>query len=108
MAKQITFTYKDKDYTLEYNVKSLQTLENSGFNFKELDTKMATNFPLLFRVAFQMHHPAISQKLRDEMYEKMKGQNLMQVLVEMYADTLTNFLGDEENQEGKIEWKVNG
>ena len=52
MAKVINFTYKDKDYTLEYTRKTLEKMEADGINLTDLDKKPVTILPKLFEYAF--------------------------------------------------------
>ena len=41
MAKQIQFTYNDKDYTLEYTRRTIKQMEDEGFVARDIDDKMA-------------------------------------------------------------------
>ena len=54
--KKIKLNYKDKDYILEYNRKTVSDLENMGFVASEIASKPATMLPLAFRGAFLKNH----------------------------------------------------
>ena len=56
MNKKIKLNYKDKEYILEYNRKTVSELENMGFIASEFANKPATMLPLAFRGAFLKNH----------------------------------------------------
>lgn len=62
MAKVINFTYKDKDYTLEYTRKTLEKMEADGINLTDLDKKPVTILPKLFEYAFFANHKRTSKE----------------------------------------------
>ena len=64
-AKQIVVTYEGRDYTLEFNRRTVKAMESSGF---KVDTDLPLTMVLdLFRGAFQMHH----RKLPPDTIEKI-------------------------------------
>ena len=103
MAKQITFDYEGKEYTLEYTRKSIEAMERQGFVSGELEAKFATMLPKLIRGAFAAHHPSLRGDKIDEIYESFtKKSELIAALAEMYAEPLETLLSDE-GKNGKWE-----
>lgn len=111
MAKTISFTYKDKDYVLEYSRKSIEEMERGGFDITQIDTKPATISTQMFRGAFKKNHPQVSNDRIDEILEKIGGfKKLMISLVDMYNEAVgvLNEETEEENDSdsGKIKWEM--
>lgn len=106
MSKKITFTYKDKEYTLEFTRRSIQTLEKQGFVIGEIENKPLTTLPQLFAGAFIANHRFVSKDTIDEIYNKMPDKNeLVAKLAEMYAEPINALLADpEESSEGNVQW----
>ena len=50
MSKQLSFTYGDKEYTLEFTRKSVETMERQGFVAEDIRTKPMLTLPALFMV----------------------------------------------------------
>ncbi len=48
MAKQIVFTYEDKEYTLEFTRRTVKQMEDEGFVAQDIDRKPMTLLPALF------------------------------------------------------------
>ena len=63
MAKQIIFTYEDKEYTLEYTRRTVKQMEDEGFVAREIDSKPMTLLPALFAGAFKAHHRFVRRSL---------------------------------------------
>ena len=104
---KINLTYKDKEYTLEYTRQSVRTMEAQGFTPADAETKPVTMIPILFGGAFQRHHKGMSRALQDEIYDEIGNKSaLLEVLGQMYAETLMTLLGDKED-EGNVTWAVN-
>lgn len=101
---KVTLTYKKNDYTLEYNRQTIKTMESQGFVLDEVTAKPATMLPMLFSGAFYKNHRGIKRNLVDEIFEELKGKNdLMQLLMEMYAETLSSLISDDE-EKGNVTW----
>lgn len=105
MAKQIVLTYDNKDYTLEFNRKTVRRMEESGF---VVDTnKPYTMITELFRGAFQMHHRNIRPELVEEIWDAQKGKDkLLSELVSMYAEPISSLMDEEEGDDENPTWKV--
>jgi hypothetical protein len=48
MAKQITFEFEGKNYTLEFTRKSIETMERQGFVIGDIVDKPMLTLPALF------------------------------------------------------------
>ena len=104
MAKVINFTYKDKDYTLEYTRKTLENMEADGINLTELDKKPVTILPKLFEYAFFANHKRMSKELIEEMFGLLTDKNEMyNKLSEMAMETL-NTLFEDSTEKNAIKW----
>lgn len=104
MAKVINFTYKDKDYTLEYTRKTLEKMEADGIDLTELDKKPVTILPKLFEYAFFANHKRMSKELIEEMFGLLTDKNEMyNKLSEMAMETL-NTLFEDSTEKNAIKW----
>lgn len=105
MAKRIIINYKGNEYTLEFNRKTVKRMEEAGF---VVDTnKPMTMITELFRGAFAMHHRRIDSALVEEIWAAQKKKDdLLGVLVEMYAEPLTTMLDEQETEDDTPTWTV--
>lgn len=105
---KINLTYDNKEYTLEYSRQSVKTMEAQGFVLDELTTKPMTMIPLLFSGAFIKNHRGMKRALIDEIFDGISDKsNLMEALMELYAETLST-LTEASTDEGNVTWaKVN-
>lgn len=105
MAKQIKFTYNDKDYTLEYTRNSVKQMESEGFVASDIETKPMTVLPALFAGAFLAHHRFTKRDVIDEIYAKMTDkEKLITMLGTMYGETIEWLM--KEPEEGNIDWTL--
>lgn len=106
MAKTIEFDYADKHYTLEFNRKSIETMEKQGFVVTDLTTKPVTVIPTLFAGAFLVHHKFMKREDIDEIYSHIGNkEELLGKLVEMYNEPIETLIADNEDEESKnITW----
>lgn len=106
MAKQLTFSYNGKDYTLEYTRASVRQMEADGFIAEDIERKPMTVLPALFRGAFIAHHRFEKPKVIDEIYGQMANKaELIERLAEMYNEPISSLL--DEPTEGNVEWSQN-
>ena len=63
MNTKIIFEKDDKKYTLEYDRKSIATMEQIGFNINEFATKPMTMLPLAFKGLFIKNHKFVKINL---------------------------------------------
>lgn len=106
MAKTITFTYEDREYTLEYTRKSIETMERQGFVVADIETKPMTVLPALFAGAFLTHHRFVKKEVIDEIFSKIKNKaEFIQKLAEMYSEPISSLMDEpDEKEEGNLEW----
>lgn len=114
MATQITLTYKNENYILEYSRLTASAIEKQGFNIDEITTKPNVMIPLLVYGAFLRHHRDIKQKFIDEIYENLVNktgkegeEGFISVLAEMYAETVSTLTDENAVDEGNAAtWTV--
>lgn len=107
MAKQITFDYDGKSYTLEFTRNSVRTMENSGFKISDIKDKPVTLLPEFFAGAFLAHHKYTKRNDINKMFDQMQDKDeLITVLSDMYNETLITLMGGEEETSGNISWKT--
>lgn len=106
MAKQITFDYKGKTYTLEFTRDTVVHMERGGFKVAEVADYPNLMLPKLFYGAFRAHHPTVKQKLTDSILDHIKNKDaLIDKLSEMYSEPIDTLLSDDE---GNVEWEATG
>ena len=114
MATQITVTYKNETYTLEYTRFTAKAIESQGFVLDELTSKPNIMIPLLVHGAFLRHHRDVKQKFIEEMYENIVNKSgkegeegFIGVLAEMYAETVATLTDENAADEGNAAtWTV--
>ena len=77
MAKQLTFNYNGKDYTLEFTRATVRMMEADGFVANDIESKPMTVLPDLFRGAFLAHHRFEKRPVIDEIYTHMTNKPLL-------------------------------
>lgn len=102
----IKLTVKEKEYKLEYNRRIVAMMDKQGFNVNKVEDNPLTMLTLLYRSAFKMNHPTLSDDKIDEVWKGVRGkQKLIAKLVEMYGNTIQSVLSDEEEiEEGNENW----
>ena len=104
---KITLTHNDKEYTLEYSRQSVKTMEQQGFVLDELASKPMTMIPMLFQGAFIRNHKGIKRNVMDEIYKGIGNRSeLMEALMEMYAETLSTLMDDDAEDAGNVSWAL--
>lgn len=114
MATQITLTYKNEKYILEYTRLTASAIEKQGFNLDEITSKPNIMIPLLVHGAFLRHHRELKQKFIDEIYENLVNktgkegeEGFISVLAEMYAETVSTLTEETDIDEGNAAtWTV--
>lgn len=109
MAKQIVFTYEDKDYTLEFTRRTVKQMEAEGFVAQDIGDKPMTLLPALFAGAFKAHHRFVKQDVIDKIYEGMPDkEKLINKLAEMYNEPIEALMEEPDEDTGKnVEWTTN-
>lgn len=107
MNKKIEFSYKGKDYVLEYNREAIAFIERQGFSVNELSSKPMVMLPLAFSGLFFKNHKTVTQKLVDEIYDKFTDKGtLISTISEMLTETYNTLQAEPEGEEGNISWKI--
>ena len=105
MAKQLRFTYQDKEYCLEYTRKSVETMERNGFVAADIQNKPMTTLPALFAGAFLANHRFVKQEVIDAIFAKMTNKgDLIGKLAEMYNEPIMTLIDDPDEAEGNLDW----
>jgi hypothetical protein len=104
-AKQLKFTYNDKEYTLEFTRRTVTEMERKGFIANEVEAKPMSTLPALFEGAFLAHHRFEKKEVIDEIFSKMKNkEDLIGKLAEMYNEPIIALVEDPEDNEGNVDW----
>jgi len=105
MAKQLTFTYDGKDYTLEFTRRTVAEMEKKGFIASDITDKPMTTLPALFAGAFLAHHRFVKGDVIDNIYSKLtKKEDLIGKLAEMYNEPILTLVEEPEEAEGNLDW----
>ena len=107
MAKTLTFTFEDTDYTLEYTRRTVREMEREGFIAeKAMETPM-TSLPQFFAGAFKVHHKFIKPEKVEKIYALMEDkEQLFEKLSEMYQETVQTLFDEPDENEKKINWRT--
>lgn len=108
MAKTITITYENRDYTLEYTRETVRVMEANGFIADELFVKPMLRLPELFFGAFAAHHRGLKKNVTDKIWQSLpKRDELVVALVDMYRDTVNTLTAQtDEDEAGNATWTV--
>ena len=105
MAKQLNFTYKDKEYTLEFTRRTVSEMEKKGFVAAEVETKPMSTLPALFEGAFLAHHRFEKKEVIDEIFSRMTHKDeLIGKLAEMYNEPIMALVEEPEESKGNVSW----
>lgn len=106
MSKQITFEYEDRQYTLEYTLKTAGQANEDGMILDQIGDKPALMIPKLVYWAFVRHQKWITRQKTEEIYKWIRDkQGFIVALSEMYADAC-NALVDDGDDEGNANWAM--
>lgn len=106
---QIVFNIDNKQYTLEYTLRTAGLAEQRGLDVFSVDSKPGTMIPLLVNGAFQRHHKGMTLKQTNEIYEQIKRKNdFIKALVDMYLDAVQALVDADEDDadEGNANWTM--
>lgn len=108
MAKQLKFTYEEKEYTLEFTRRTVMEMEARGFVANDVENKPMTVLPMMFEGAFLAHHRYEKKDVIDEIYKRMTNkEDLIGKLAEMYNEPILALVEEPEGNEGNVEWAIN-
>ncbi len=104
MAKQLTFTFKGKEYTLEYTRRTVRQMEDSGFIASEVGDK-PMQILRLFSGAFLAHHRSVKADVIEEIYKAMPHkEDLITALIDMYNEPIEALMDEPDEESGNVEW----
>ena len=98
----ITDPDEGREYTLEYNRRTVAKAEQAGLDINALDSKSMTMIPLLFWGAFLMHHPYMTKEQTDKiLFDGLCGLNEkeMEHLGKLYAAPFQTLVSSEDGKE---------
>ncbi|MEG1564128.1 MAG: DUF5055 domain-containing protein [Bacteroides sp.] len=105
MAKQLIFTFDDKEYTLEFTRRTVTEMEKKGFVASDITDKPMTTLPALFAGAFLSHHRFVKEDVIDNIYSKLtKKEDLIGKLAEMYNEPIMALVQEPEEDKGNVDW----
>ncbi len=105
MAKQLGFTFEDKEYVLEFTRKTVTEMERKGFIASDVENKPMSTLPALFAGAFLAHHRFVKQEVVDSIFSKMKNKDeLIGKLAEMYNEPILALVEEPAENEGNLDW----
>lgn len=105
MAKQLKFTYEDKEYTLEFTRRTVTEMEKRGFIATDVETKPMSTLPALFEGAFLAHHRFVKKNVIDDIFAKLTNkEDLIGKLAEMYNEPIMSLVEEPEENEGNLNW----
>lgn len=101
--------FEGREFTLEFNRKTVVKAEKAGLNLQEIDSKPMTMVGIMFWAAFLYHHPWITQeqteKILDEQFggveglgtiENDEGENLVTHLGRLYSEPFSTLVPSDE------------
>lgn len=105
MAKQLEFTFEDKEYTLEFTRRTVAEMEKKGFIASDITDKPMTTLPALFAGAFLAHHRFVKEDVIDKIYATRTDKvGLIGKLAEMYNEPIMTLVEEPEDSEGNANW----
>lgn len=109
MGKQLKLTdpNSNQEYILEFNRKTARKALHEGFDPDASDIEAIFMIPVLFNNAFEMHHPNLSEKEKDAIYEMIPDKtDLIAALGELFADPIEKLTADPKGAKSKnFKWK---
>lgn len=105
MAKQLKFTYNEKDYVLEFTRRTVTEMEKKGFIAAEVESKPMSTLPALFEGAFLAHHRFEKKETINAIFNRMTNkEELIGKLAEMYNEPIMALVEEPEESEGNVDW----
>lgn len=105
MAKQLKFTYNEKDYVLEFTRRTVTEMEKKGFIAAEVENKPMSTLPALFEGAFLAHHRFEKKETINAVFNRMTNkEELIGKLAEMYNEPIMALVEEPEESEGNVDW----
>ena len=106
MEKMNPMTIEDpetgKEYTLEFNRKTVSRAEQAGLDVQSIESKSMTMIPLLFWSAFLMHHPHMTREQTDKiLFDGLGGlgEEEMAYLGKLYSAPFQTLIAGSDKAE---------
>ena len=114
MSTVINVVYNKKEYNLEYSRFAVKQMEKQGFVIDKVGDMPANMIPILVQGAFIKNHRDLKAKQIDEIYKniinkvgKEDEDGFLNVLLEMYAETVNSLTDNDDVDEGNAAtWTV--
>lgn len=104
MAKTLTFTFKGKEYILEYTRRTVRQMEDSGFIASEVGEK-PMQILRLFSGAFLAHHRSVKMDVIEDIYAALPNkEDLISALIDMYNEPIEALMDEPDDESGNVEW----
>lgn len=105
MAKQLRFSFKGKEYVLEFTRRTVSDMERKGFVAADVEKKPMSTLPALFEGAFLAHHRFEKKEVINEIFSYMTNKDeLIGKLAEMYNEPILALVEEPEENEGNVNW----
>lgn len=91
-----------KEYTLEFNRKTVSRAEQAGLDVQSIESKSMTMIPLLFWSAFLMHHPHMTREQTDKiLFDGLGGlgEEEMAYLGKLYSAPFQTLIAGSDKAE---------
>ena len=98
----ITDPENGREYTLEFNRRTVAKTEQAGLDVNRLESASMTMIPLLFWGAFLWHHPNITREQTDKiLFDGLGGlgEKEMAYLGKLYAEPFQTLISNEDAKE---------
>lgn len=99
----ITDPDSGREYTLEFNRKSVVKAEQAGLDVNKFESSSMTMIPTMFWAAFQMHHPHMTKEQTDKiLFDGLGGlsEKEMEHLAKLYAEPFQTLIARDDSEEG--------
>lgn len=111
IGKSIDIEFDGAKYRLEFNRRSVEEMEKTGFLYADLQARPLATFPVLFAGSFRANHPFVKRDVVNSIYKSFRSNGeFLSKLIEMFTDTYTSLFDgsdDDEEVEGNVSWTPN-
>lgn len=90
---------ENREYTLEYNRRTIAKTEQAGFDVQKLESSPMAMIPIMFWGAFLWHHPQITREQTDKiLFEGLGGLGEKEIehLGKLYAEPFKTLVAGED------------
>lgn len=94
----ITDTLDGREYTLEFDKKSVKFADSRGFALEDVDRYPMSKMYELFWYSFRMHHPSVSMEKAERIFDGIGKlpDGFIQRLAALYTKPFTGYTEDSE------------